>query len=269
MNTNKYKDRFTTFWKNIILRNIVLAVLSVFGLLLFSSIFLDLFTRHGSSAPVPDFIGKSMDSVRIIAQRHKLRIEIVDSVFRIGFPKGSVFLQNPEAGIHVKKNRKIFVTINSFSPRKEPVPNVKEISLRRAKTDLNAKGFRVGKLEYSTRYNRFTNHVFQQFYKGKEIEPGVLLPVGEYIDLKLGLDSTARSTFTIPDVTGLQKQAVEDLIVENSLNYILSFEGKGLKTIVDTLNAEAYKQEPAAGSSSYYGNNVRVWLKLPDKPKKK
>jgi beta-lactam-binding protein with PASTA domain len=268
MSTSNYKSKLKTFWNSIILRNIFLAVLSAFVLLLFSSVFLDLFTRHGDSSPVPDFVGKSIDSVRIIAANHDLRIEIADSVFRIGFPKGAVFLQNPEAGIHVKKNRKVFVTMNSFSPRKESVPNVKSISLRQAKTVLGARGFRVGRLEYSGRH-RYTNHVFEQLYKGKEIEPGILLPVGEYIDLRLGLDSAEHSPFIVPNVVGQTKQAAEDIIVENSLNYILSFEGKGIKTIVDSLDAVAYKQEPVAGSSSNYGNNVKIWLRLPDKSKKK
>jgi beta-lactam-binding protein with PASTA domain len=239
----------------------------VIFLLIFSSVFLDTFTRHGKSFPVPDFTGKTLDSVSVIAQKHNLRIEIVDSVFRVNMPRGSVFSQNPEPKTHVKKNRKIFLTMNSFSPRKESLPNVKDISLRQAKTELNAKGFRVGKLEYSYQH-RFTNDVFGQMYKGQEVEPGVLLPVGEYIDLKLGLDSLFYSTFTVPDVKGLTMLSVEDVIVENSLNYILAFDRKGIKTIADSLDWVAYDQNPPAGSIAYYGDNVTVKLRLPEKAKK-
>ncbi|MDR3246176.1 MAG: PASTA domain-containing protein [Prevotellaceae bacterium] len=257
------KQKVKKLWDNILLRNIFLAVAAIVVLLIFSSVFLDLFTRHGKSAPVPDFTGKTMDSVLIIAEKNHLRIEIIDSLFRIDAPRGSVFLQNPEAGTHVKKNRKIFVTLNSFSPRKETVPNVKERSLRQAKTELNAKGFRIGKLEYVHKYER-TNLVLAQLYRKKEIEPGVLLPVGEHIDLQLGLDSASYS-ISIPNVVGLKRQMAEDVIIENSLNYILSFEGKGIRTITDSLNCVVSKQEPPAGSKSYFGNNVRIWLKLPEK----
>jgi hypothetical protein len=239
----------------------------VIFLLIFSSVFLDTFTRHGKSFPVPDFTGKTLDSVLVIAKKHNLRIEIIDSVFRIDMPRGSVLLQNPESKTHVKKNRKIFLTMNSFLPRKESLPNVKDISLRQAKTELSARGFRVGKLEYSHQH-RFTNDVFGQMYKGHEIEPGVLLPVGEYIDLKLGLDSLSYSTFTVPDVKGLTMHSVEDVIVENSLNYILTFDRKGIKTITDSLDCVAYEQSPPAGSIAYYGDNVRVKLRLPEKAKK-
>jgi beta-lactam-binding protein with PASTA domain len=240
----------------------------VLFLLIFSNIFLDNFTRHGESSPVPDLTGKTLDSVLVIAAKHNLRIEVVDSVFRIDFPRGSVLMQNPEAGTHVKKNRKVFLTMIAFSPRKEPLPDVREISLRQAKTELNAKGFRIGKLEYSY-HNPYTNNVFAQIYRGREIEPGVLLPVGEYIDLRLGLDSLSYTSFNVPDVKGLTKQEVEDIIVENSLNYILSFDRKGVKTITDSLNCVAYEQDPPAGSIAWYGNNVRIKLKLPEKKSKK
>jgi beta-lactam-binding protein with PASTA domain len=229
--------------------------------------FLHIFTRHGKSFPVPDLKGKMLDSALIIVSKHNLRIEIADSVFNVGVQRGSVSSQNPEAGTYVKKNRKIFLTMNAFSPRKEPLPNVKDISLLLARTNLNAKGFRIGKLEYT--YDRlYTNHVLEQMYRGQKIEPGVLFPVGEYIDLQLGLDSLSYATINVPDVKGLAKHAVEDLIIENSLNYILTFDRKGVKTITDSLNCVAYDQDPPAGSIAYYGDNVRVKLKLPEKSKK-
>ncbi|MDR1593466.1 MAG: PASTA domain-containing protein, partial [Prevotellaceae bacterium] len=157
-------------WNNVLIRNILLATTLVIILLICSSVFLNMFTRHGKSSPVPDLTGKTLDSVLIIAGKHNLRIEVVDSVFRVDAQRGSVLLQNPEAGMQVKKNRKVFLTMNAFSPRKEPLPDVREISLRQAKTELHAKGFRVGKLEYSY-HNPYTNNVFAQIYKGQEIEP--------------------------------------------------------------------------------------------------
>jgi beta-lactam-binding protein with PASTA domain len=257
-------------WNNALLKHIIFAALSFTLLLILSNVFLDVFTRHRKSFPVPNFTGKSFDSVMLIAKHKSLRIEIIDSVFRIDMPRGSVLQQNPISGAYVKKNRKIFLTMNSFSPRKEAVPNVKDISLRQAKTVLNARGFRVGKLEYSY-LHKFTNDVFAQMYKGKEIEPGILLPVGEYIDLKLGLKMETDSvlvTTNVPKVLGYTKQKVEDIIIENSLNYILIFDRKSVKTITDSLNSVAYEQEPQASSIAYFGEPVKVKLKLPEKSKK-
>ncbi|MDR1898053.1 MAG: PASTA domain-containing protein [Prevotellaceae bacterium] len=256
------KKFWTRFWGNILLKNIFLAAITVIALLICSSIFLDVFTRHGKSSPLPDFRGKHLDSVRVIAHKSNLRIEIIDSVFRVDVPRGTVFLQNPEAGTHVKKNRKIFLTMNALSPKKEALPKVEGYSLRRAKTELITKGFRVGKLLYVDDYA--TNNVLQQMYKGSKAEPGILLSVGEYIDLKLGLNPTDSTRLLVPDLIGLPKQQAEDLIIENSQNYLLVFD-KGIKTVTDSLNSVVYKQEPASGSRSYYGNNVKIWLRLTKK----
>lgn len=253
---------FKKLWKNVFFKNILIAIGAIIVLLILSSIFLNVFTRHGKSAPVPDFAGKTMDSVKIIAKKADLRIEVIDSVFRLDAPRGAVYAQNPEAGVHVKKNRKIFLTLNSLSPRKEPLPNVEDISLRQAKTELNSKGFRVGKLSYVNYYA--TNHVLEQSYKGKKAEPGIWLPVGEYIDLKLGLDSASNNSFLIPNVVGMTRQTAEDMIIESSLNYNLAFD-RTIKTLSDSLNAVVYKQEPPSGIRSYHGNNVKLSLKLPAK----
>jgi hypothetical protein len=76
------------------------------------------------------------------------------------------------------------------------------------------------------------------------------------------------SQTTVPKVLGYSKQMVEDIVIENSLNYILTFDSRGVKTIADTLNCVAYDQYPPAGSVAYYGDNVTIKLKLPEKFKK-
>jgi beta-lactam-binding protein with PASTA domain len=262
----KRSNNITNLWDNLLFRNILLAVLSIIALLTFSNVFLDVYTRHRKSAPVPDFTGKSLDSALFIAQKHNLRIEVIDSIFRTDVPRGSVLSQNPEPKTPVKKNRKIFLTMNYFFPKKEAVPDIREGSLRLAKINLSTKGFRIGKLEYSYEKD-YTNHVFKLMYKGREIEPGISLPVGEYIDLKIGLKMTedSVSVTTVPKVAGYTKQKVEDLIIENSLNYILIFDSKSVKTMTDSLNSIAYEQDPPAGSTALYGDNVRIKLKLPEK----
>jgi beta-lactam-binding protein with PASTA domain len=245
-------------WKNVYFRNILFA-LATLSLLIFSiKIFLDVFTRHGESEPVPDFVGKKLDSVMIIAKETDLRIEVIDSVFRHDFPKGSVSKQNPDAGTHVKKNRKIYLTVNALSPRKEAVPNVVGASLRQAKSLLVNKGFRVGRLDYVL--DIASNNVLEQIYGNRIIEPGMMLPVGTTIDLKLGLinaDSTAVAV--IPNVVGLDFERAIGAVVENSLNYVLHYD-RGITNITDSINAVVYKQDPENGSVRY-GSNVNLYLR--------
>ena len=247
-------------WTNVYVRNLVyaLAVLAVFGFV--AKIFLDAFTRHGQSKPVPDFVGMKLDSVKILALKAELRAEIVDSVFRYDFPRGSVSRQNPEAGTPVKKNRKIYLTINSLSPRKEAVPDVVGCSLRDAMSLLGRSGFRVGKLNY-VYDDKGTNNVLEQMHGNRRIEPGMLMPVGTDIDLKLGLVDSIGLATVVPNVVGFGFERAINLIVDNSLNYELRYD-KSVKNIADSLNSVVYKQEPAGGGNAHYGERVNIYLRV-------
>jgi beta-lactam-binding protein with PASTA domain len=245
-------------WKSVYFRHAVAAIMLICLLLYLSSIFLDAFTRHGKSSPTPDMTGKSVKEAQRVADSAGLRIEVTDSVNRHDIPRGSVYMQNPEPGILVKKNRKIFLSINSVLPTKSKVPSVEHLSLRNAKADLNAKGFRVGKLIYISGYN---NHVYKQMYRGHRIDPDTELEVGEYIDLQLGSDTTSNAA-AAPNVAGMVRARAEDAIIENSLNYSFVFD-KNVKTYIDSIEAVAYSQDPEAGTKLKSGAGVKVMMRLP------
>ena len=252
-------DFFKKKWNNSVFRNAVWAFVTVASLIFMSFIFLDVFTRHGQSSPVPNFMGMSLDSARSIAGKEHLRIEVADSIFRYDLPRGAVYDQNPEPGIPVKRNRKIFITMNSLEPRKESVPYLVGMSLRQAKAELSSKGFRTGTLKYES--DIATNNVLQQMYDGRNILPGVLLPVNSEIDLKLGLNPENSDELRVPDVVGRQLNNAKDLIAENSLNSKPIFD-RTVKTFTDSLNAVVYKQEPKRNELAGYGGIVVIYLKL-------
>ena len=252
------KEMLKRFWKNRYVRHIAGALLTIVFLFAFSNVFLDYFTRHGDSFPLPEFTGKTLDSVRLIAEANDLRLEVIDSVYRRDVPGGIVFMQNPEAGMHVKKYRKVFLTVNSRMPQKEMVPWVVGFSLRQAKAKLNAVGLRVGKLTYDDT-DPATDNVLQQRYKGKSVNEGERVPIGEYIDLTLGLD-IEELTVIVPDLFGRSRHTVEDALLETSLNYSLVFD-QAVKTYTDTLNAVAYKQDPLPGTKLDRGSLVIVRFK--------
>ena len=251
---------FKKIWANIYFRQLVYAGVGFIVLLFLLNIFLDFFTRHGESSPVPNFKGQSMDSVRMIAKQNHLRIEIVDSVFIPSYPRGTVFEQTPKAGVNVKKNRKVFLTMNLMAPKKIPMPNVVGYSLRQAKAELTTKGFQVGVLRYAP--DIATNIVLAQEFNGQKINEGMMLPMGSHINLVLGLNSSGETT-SIPNTVGLSYSVARDLIIESSLNMgSLHFDEKP-KNITDTLDAKVYKQEPAyySSNSAPLGSKVNLFLK--------
>lgn len=242
-------------------RNIVYALCVAFLMILASNIALDMFTRHGETKPVPDFTNMSLDSLYLVANKNDLRIEIIDSIFRPGAPRGTVFRQNPQPYEHVKKNRKIFITINAKEPRKEELPYVENLSLRNAKSELKNRGFGVGELIYVTD-SRGSNLVLQSLVKGADIEGGVLLPTGTDIDLRLTLktDSLSQSRTIVPDVIGQSYESSKDILIESSLNYKLNFD-RSIRSFDDSIKAKVYRQEPASGISAVYGQRVNVYLR--------
>lgn len=236
------------------------AGVGVIAFIFLLNIFLNFFTRHGESSPVPDLKGLSMDSVEMIAKQNHLMLIVIDSVFVSSFPRGTVFEQNPKAGVHVKKNRKVFLTMNLMAPKKIPMPDVVNYSLRQAKAELTTKGFQVGKLHYIQ--DIATNNVLAQEYGGQRIIEGMMLPMGSKIDLVLGLNSSEERT-SVPNTVGLTYTVARDLIIESSLNVGNLHFDQIPKNITDTLNAKVYKQEPAYSLSNYVslGSSINLFLK--------
>ena len=68
--------------------------------------------------------------------------------------------QLPEKGVEVKPGRTIYVTINSFSQKRVPVPYVAGRSLRQAKNMLEIAGLEIAELVY--RPDMATNYVLEE-----------------------------------------------------------------------------------------------------------
>jgi beta-lactam-binding protein with PASTA domain len=238
-------------------------VAGVACLLLFWSvnIALHLFTRHGQVYEVPDFTNMTLQDAQALAKKHKMELVVTDSVFVSYRPRGIVFRQNPKGGALVKKDRHIFLTVNSMTPRKVEMPDVTGYSLRQAKTVLAAKNLHVGKLSYVS--DIATNNVLRQKYRGAHIVPGTEIPVDSYIDLELGISSYSERTI-IPQLIGYTFVEARDALVEASLNSGAVHYDHTITTYADSLFARVYKQRPAASESNIWtlGLKVDLWITL-------
>ena len=88
------------------------------------------------------------------------------------------------AGSEVKKNRKIYITVNPSGYRQITVPNLIQITKRNAESIINSIGFELGEIMYKDNIGK--DMVLEITHKGKTISPGVLLPKKSKIDLVLG-----------------------------------------------------------------------------------
>ncbi|MBO4558058.1 MAG: PASTA domain-containing protein [Bacteroidales bacterium] len=248
-----------------LLRNFLWGIGFLVAMILVLQLALTIFTRHNRELTVPDFTALDMKTVNRVAKNLHLRTEIADSVFVRHLPLGVVFSQNPVAGSRVKKNRRIFITINSTVPRMVTVPSVIGYSLRQAQAELAANGLNVGKLTYVS--DIATNNVLRQQYKGKDIGSGRKVETESKIDLVLGLNSEDNTT-DVPNVKGFTYSVASANLIENSLNVGKVRYDDSVKNYADSLHAVVYSQSPAAPAHVGMGRSVDIYLTVdPEKTK--
>jgi beta-lactam-binding protein with PASTA domain len=253
-------ERRKTFCnKHPYLSNILIAVLSILVLVVLTSIFLRVFTRHGQANTVPDFTGLNIAEAKQLADKHKLVLEITDSVNIATRPLGTVFRQIPPAEAKVKQGRRILLVINATQPRMIEMPNVVGYSLRQAKTVLVASGLHVGRLDYVE--DMATNNVLGQRCGGRPVPPGTSLPADSQIELVVGKNYTSESTF-VPLLTGYTAMEAKDRLAESSLNAGALRYDHTVRTYIDSLSARVYRQSPDISTSATLplGYRVELWL---------
>ena len=242
-----------------IVRNIVLAIIFFAALLIVTQLSLKAITRHNQVITVPDFTNLSVEDAKIVAKRHSIRTQVVDSVYVKRMEKGHVFSQNPAAGSQVKKDRCINLTINAHQTQMVKMPNLVGYSLRQAKTEILASGLTVGKLSY--REDLATNNVLDQFIAGRYVAPGTEVEAESPVDLLLGLSHEESETY-IPYLIGFTLPVARDNISENSLNLGNVSYDETVHNYQDTLNAMVYQQNPAYRPGAPVKMGTTIHLKL-------
>ena len=165
-------------------RHLIFALATLIFLFLIWLVYLDFYTNHNNFIKVPDFHGIHVMELDSLVDSYDLRYLIIDSIFDKSKQKGIVVDQDPFADTDVKKNRKIYLTINSLKARKVSFPDVFDLTLRQAVSQLERNGFKIGKLEY--RADIATNKVLAFKVNGVLIKIGQELYHGTIIDLVVG-----------------------------------------------------------------------------------
>jgi beta-lactam-binding protein with PASTA domain len=247
---------------NWIVRNLLLALLLVIGLLLLAQVGLSLVTRHNRTVTVPDFTNMTVAEARAAARDSHVGVKVTDSVFVRRLGAGLIYRQSPKAGSTVKKGRSIFLTINSIVPRKVVMPNLIGYSLNEARAELNNRGLSLGKLNYTQ--DIATNNVIRQTVRGRNIRAGDLVISGSDVDLTLGLSSDERPT-TVPRVIGMKYIRAVDALHDRFLNVGRVRFDSGIRTYADSVNAVVYQQD-GLNQTRTYGSAINLYLTLdPDK----
>ena len=255
--TNKTnKNPYLTILKHLCIIA-VLALVLIFG----AKIFLNLFTRHGRELVVPDFSNLTVLEAEHLARKSHLRVAVTDSVFLKRMKKGAVYRQSPLPGSHVKKDKRITLTINANIGKMVTMPDLVGLSMRQAKAELLSRGLVLGKLVYVQ--DMATNNVLKQIRGEEEIMPGTMIESETVIDLVVGLNGYDATTY-VPDVKGLKRMSAVDAIHDSSLNIRELRFDESVVDYDDSLNAMVWRQtpEPSDSISVAMGSDVVLYLTL-------
>ncbi|MDR1740059.1 MAG: PASTA domain-containing protein [Bacteroidales bacterium] len=177
MRLRKYILRFD-FWMQMLIMFIITL------LLVFITIFmLRITTRHGEKIKVPDMSGYTIEELAGQTSKFDFQYIVRDSVFKKNAKIGTVIAQSPEAGSFVKQGRKFYVTVAASTPPYVKMPNLKDLSLRQAKSLLETYNIKIGRVNTVPSIGKA---VVEQYYKGVKIAPGEKLPHGSVITLDVG-----------------------------------------------------------------------------------
>lgn len=249
--------KMNIFVKHLLIAAGVLVVLVIAVLLALNS-----YTHHGEEEVVPNVKNMSIEKAANILKAKNLTYEVVDSIFNRDALPGNVVEQDPVEGVIVKKNRKIYLVLNSSSVQKMPLPEVKDISLRQAMSMLQAIEFKVANIEYKN--SEYKDLVLGVKYNGRVVNLGDKIPVRSALTLVVGNGQTG-ALAKVPNLIGLPYAQALQTTEENAFYLNEGIFDKTPSNKNDEAKFVIYKQEPKPNSSLTTGEYIQVWLsKTPD-----
>lgn len=167
------------------LKQLGLAVV-VFILLVFLFMnLLSLITNHGEEIIVPNVVKLNLDEAESKLENLDLQIVVLDTLdFNIEFSPFAIVNQSPIPGSKVKKNRKIYLKVNSDGFAMVELPEIRQKTFRQVESLLKIKGLVVGNITYKPDLGK--DMVLDVTMNGKTLNAGDKVMKTSAIDLVLG-----------------------------------------------------------------------------------
>ena len=172
-------------YSRIFIKQLFISVVIFALILLTSIIFLFFYTGQTNYIKVPDLYGLKINEVEKILSEKKLNFEVSDSIFYDPeISPNTVVSQTPLVGKEVKKNRKIYLTINPSDFSNVIFPELIQLTKRAATSLINALDLELGNVEYVDNIGK--DVVLEVKFNDTIISSGKLIPKKSKIDLVLG-----------------------------------------------------------------------------------
>lgn len=223
--------------------NIIIAILLVAGGLFGVLKYMDSYTLHGQLIEVPNLVDLHFSEIdSTLKKEHEFTPVINDSVYFKEKMAGTILEQDPLPETTVKKGRKIYLTVAAAEADKIAMPNLVDMSLRRAISLMETFDLEVGELKY--RPDLCVNCILAQEIDGEEVEEGTKIPIGTSIDFVVG-EGLGTERVGVPYLIGLKVVLASELLQSKSLNVGSLLYDETVLSAEDSLKAVVYKQIPA------------------------
>jgi beta-lactam-binding protein with PASTA domain len=248
------------FWKEssiaFVLKNIALAVIVFAVLVCLTLVFIDRYTHHGEAEVVPNIKGLYAEEAEVLLKNHGLLLQVVDSVYDLKKPLGTIVEQTPSEESIIKRNRPVYVVINSREIRLIPLPDINDVSHREAMAMLRSLGFKVNKVEYSP--SEYKDLVISIKHNGRVISSGTRLVEGSSVSLVVGSGGGGNEQTATPSLIGLKLNDGRAASIRSSL--IIGAINYDVEPADDEDEYVIYRQQPAAGKTVTIGSRINLWL---------
>jgi len=200
-------------------------------------VILKMYTRHDQVAITPNYVGLEMNQVNNLESSKDFELIVVDSIYDYTKKPGSIISQDPMPGTKVKPGRSIYLSLVSYMPEQVSMPDLIDLSLRRAKALLQTYGLKLGRVSVAPDIAQ--NAVLKVTVDGRTVKPGTPIHKGSVIDLVIG-SGTGEGQPVIPFLIGKTRESAR---LELS-RLGLKIGEEAYSASCDSTNGLVYQQNP-------------------------
>ena len=189
---------YREFFKNVIVKNLIFAILLVVILVFGISWWLKIYTHHGESVEIPNVKGMKLDIAKPLFEARNISYQVIDSTYNTAVSPGTIIETMPPVGSKVKEGRTIYIRINSYSAGMISVPDVKDVSQRQATAMLQALGFE--KINTKWVAGPYRDLVVGLEYQGQELQIKDKIPTNAVLTLLISSGNNVNDSDFIYDI---------------------------------------------------------------------
>lgn len=220
------------------------------------------YTQHGVEVEVPAITGMLQFEAQQVLKEQNLMLVVVDSTYSNNVPLGTIVEQTPPAGSHAKKDRSVYVMINSFCRRQVEMPDLHDISYRQAQSTLRALGLQIGQTYYEP--SEYKDIVLEVRLGDKALEPGDKVSEGSVVSMVVGRGK-GTAYVEVPSLQGKTLAEVRSLLIDRyhltvgliQYDEATSGEAEGL---IGGEEMIVYQQKPTPGTRVLEGTSIDIKL---------